>query len=369
MVTLNDSAAFQPSVIAGAQAKPAVEGLALWDLWPVQTDNGVIAEVQGGSLWVVLSAPREADPDLRHNVARMRLFHCVQDRWMDCGNLLPDGHSPGSREWSGSTRLDPATGEVTQWFTAAGRRGEASPSFEQRLFHCIGRLDLTDAHPRVVNWQAPVQSVSNDGSLYADLTAHQGVPGQIKGFRDPHWFRDPADGQGYLLFTGSKPHSTSTSSHDGVIGIASADTVDGRSTFRLLPALIDSDGLANELECPHIVVHHGLYYVFWSTQRHVFLPGGPTGPTGLYGMVAPSLFGPYTPLNGSGLVIANPAAEPRQAYAWRVMPTLEVASFIDYWGLEGRSIDADPALKAAQFGGTMAPMLKIDLNGPTTRLL
>ncbi len=69
------------------------------------------------------------------------------------------------------------------------------------------------------------------------------------------------------------------------------------------------------------------------------------GPTGLYGMVAPSLHGPYEPLNGTGLVIANPAAEPRQGYCWQVLDTLEVISFVDHWGLHGRDIFAEPDLQ------------------------
>ena len=39
---------------------------------------------------------------------------------------------------------------------------------------------------------------------------------------------------------------------------------------------------------------------------------------------------PYQPLNGSGLVIANPADDPDQAYAWLVQPDLRVTSLLDY---------------------------------------
>jgi levansucrase len=90
-------------------------------------------------------------------------------------------------------------------------------------------------------------------------------------------------------------------------------------------------------------------------------------------MVGPSLFGPYQPLNGTGLVLANPAAEPRQCYAWQVIPSdrdcLEVISFVDYWGLQGRDPSSDPVLKAQQFGGTIAPLVRIELSGATTRIL
>jgi levansucrase len=353
-------------LIGAAEAVPVVPDLTLWDVWPVQLDNGDVADVQGGSLWVVLSAPRRDDPNLRHNEARMRLLLRTDNSWQDCGDLLPDGFAPGSREWSGSTRLDPATGTITLWFTAAGQRGTPPSDFEQRLFHATGTLDVSSAHPRIINWSGLTQSVVNDGSHYVDLAKNQGIPGRIKGFRDPYWFRDPATGQGYILFTASKPAHLSRSDYDGVIGIA-AEQADG--SYALLPHLIDADGLANELERPHIFVRDGLYYLFWSTQIHVFAPDGPLGPTGLYGMVAPSLFGPYSPLNETGLVLTNPVTEPRQAYAWQVLPSLDVVSFVDLWGLQGQDVEANPALKAKQFGGTISPMIKIDINQQTTQLV
>jgi levansucrase len=358
----------EAALIGPSEATSIAPDLTLWDLWPIQTDEGALAQVAGGTLWVILSAIRSDDPDARHEVARMRLFHLVNGNWRDCGNLLPDGFSPGRREWSGSTRLDPATGALTLWFTAAGRR-EGGPRFEQRLFRAVGKLDLSSELPSVSGWSNLSEALPNDGSVYADTGSALSVPGLIKGFRDPYWFRDPKTGIGYLLFTASKSASTSTSTHDGVVGIAQACDADGLAHFIPLPAIIDATGLCNELELPHVLYRDGAYYLFWCSQKSVFAPGGPVGPTGLYGMVAPSLFGPYEPLNGTGLVLANPAAEPRQAYGWRVLPTLDVVSFVDYWGLEGRDIGQDPALKAAQFGGTIAPMTRIEITGKTTRIV
>jgi levansucrase len=361
------------ALIDATDVKPIIADRSLWDLWPVQDGNGDLAEIGGGSLWVMLSAPRGVDPDQRHDEARMRLLHHIGDAWLDCGDLLPDGFAPGSREWSGSTRLDIATGELTLWFTAAGRRGAADHSAEQRLFHCRGTLDLTGDRPCASDWHSLTESVKNDGRYYADPATGAPIGGQIKGFRDPYWFRDPADGQGYLLFTGSKATAESRSDYDGVIGVAAAQDASGTGAFTAVPPVIAADGLAGELERPHVVVHEGRYYLFWSTHSHVFAPAGPVGPTGLYGMVAPSLFGPYQPLNGSGLVLANPAREPRQGYAWQVIPSagesFTVVSFIDFWGLEGRDCATDLRLKARQFGGTIAPAVTIMIDGKTTRII
>lgn len=358
-----------PPVFGPEDIKGLGSDMTLWDIWPVQFDNGDQAVIDRGSLWVMLSAPRMPDPDMRHDQARMRLLLKSENTWVDCGDLLPDGFSPGSREWSGSTRLDPVTNQVTLWFTAAGRRGEAKPDFEQRLFHTHGRLDVSGPTPKVTDWVDLTQSVVNSGAIYADLATTQGELGQIKGFRDPYWFRDPIDGQGYLLFTASRPPEQSKSNYDGLIGLAKAEDDNGHMRFVLQPPILDAYGLASELERPHMFVRDGLYYLFWSTQGHIFDPAGPTGPTGLYGMVGPSLFGPFEPLNGDSLVLANPPQETKQAYAWQVVPNLEVVSFVDYWGLEGRDPKSDPHVKETQFGGTIAPSSFIELSGATSRLV
>jgi levansucrase len=359
----------QQALVGGEAARPLIPDLVLWDIWPVQVDDGSVAEIEGASFWITLSAPRSLDPDDRHDHARMRLFQKSENEWRDCGDLLPDGFSPGSREWSGSAHLDPSSGAFTVWFTAAGRREGSIVDFEQRIFLAAGTLTLSGVHPVVSDWGQLTEVLINDGTFYADLRKNQGIPGRIKGFRDPYWFRDPKDGKAYLLFTGSKTIENSRSHYDGVIGLAKAEDDARHCCFDPLPPIIDADGVANELERPHMFVIGGLYYLFWSSQRSVFSPDGPVGPTGLYGMVGPSVTGPFEPLNGTGLVMANPHTEPRQAYAWQVLPTLDVVSFVDYWGLEGRDINSDPALKAAQFGGTIAPIAKLAIEGATTRIV
>ena len=88
---------------------------------------------------------------------------------------------------------------------------------------------------------------------------------------------------------------------------------------------------------------------------------------GLYGLVAPRLTGPYDPLNGSGLVIRNPPAEPDQAYAWWVLPDLRVVSFLNYRSADGRDPRHAPASEArAAFGGTVAPVFEIALGAASS---
>ena len=192
-------------------------------------------------------------------------------------------------------------------------------------------------------WSSPCENVSAmTTTLCRRRRGSRSCPALSRRFRDPFHFRDPADGSDYLLFTASL--KASASEYNGVIGIARAEG-DGLDGWRIVAAA-DYPPMVSTMKwnARSCAVHDGRYYAFWSTQRRTFAPGGPTGPNGLYGMVADSLFGHYRPLNGSGLVAANPLEEPLQTYSWWVTDDLEVAGFVDHWGLEGRSLDDHPDL-------------------------
>ena len=111
---------------------PVLSGFDLWDYWPVQELDGRTADIAGGALQMLLCAPVLDDPDTRHGIARIRLMHQTASGWQDLGNLLPDGFSPGSREWSGSAVVDEGQTCVPLYFTVAGRRGEGGFSVVQR---------------------------------------------------------------------------------------------------------------------------------------------------------------------------------------------------------------------------------------------
>ena len=112
----------------------------------------------------------------------------------------------------------------------------------------------------------------------------------------------------------------------------------------------------------------GRYYLFWSTQAKTFAPEVTSGPTGLYGMVADSLFGPYAPLNGHGLVAANPVEEPEQTYSWWVCHDLSVIGFINHWGMNGEAIDAAAESYTRQFAGVPSPRFRLALDGASAKV-
>lgn len=347
-------------IIAPREVARPIAGLDLWDFWPVQELDGRVARLAGGELWMALSAPATGDPVLRHDRARIRLLGLdAGGEWSDLGHALPDGLGPGSREWSGSAIVDAAHSRLTLFFTAAGRAGERAPTYEQRLFQTRARLSVEGGAVRLDDWSAPRELVASDGARYHPADQATGAAGTIKAFRDPGFFRDPADGGAYLFFTASLGRSASA--FNGAVGVARADD-ESLDNWTLLPPMLGADGLNNELERPHVIFRAGRYHLFWSTQRAVFAPGGPSGPTGLYGMVASHPLGPWEPLNSTGLVLCNPPAAPSQAYSWLVLDDLSVVSFVDLPGC-----GANATMARESFGGAPAPWLNLTIQGRKTQ--
>ena len=339
-------------LIGAREVAPLIPGIDLWDCWPLAHEDGRTATIAGRQYWFFLSAPCFPDPGQRHDVARIRLASIGADGWRDHGNAMPDGFSPGAREWAGCAVLHDDGASVTLFFTAAGRRGE-EPSLEQRLFATAGTLGADGPG----EWQTPREIVAADGQLYMPARDKVARPGMIKAFRDPAWFRDPATGKAHVLFTASA--GWSDDDYNGMVGIC---TLEGDEWVLGTP-LLEAISVNNELERAHVIMQGGRYYLFWSTQRHTFGPGAPAGPNGLYGAVADRLSGPWTPVNTGGIIAANPASEPTQSYSWWVTGEGEVWSFIDQWGMQGRKLADHPELLRAQFGGTPAPVFKLAFDG------
>lgn len=347
-------------LIGAADVVRVTPDLDIWDAWPIQDLDGAPSLLAGGeTLWMALGAPQFPDPEERHSHARIHLLSRDAGVWKHLGPALPDGFSPGSREWSGSAVLAADRTTLTLYYTVTGRRGEAAPTFEQRLFRAEATLARRDGAYRLEDWRGLREFIVRDPEHYMASDAGTGAVGTIKAFRDPAYFRDPQDGSHHIFFAASL--AGSTSAFNGAVG--SAVALDGSlDRWEIRPPLISADTLNNELERPHAIFHQGHYYLFWSTQRHVFNPEGPVGPTGLYGMISNRLGGGWQPLNGTGLVFANPPEAPKQAYSWLVLPDLQVTSFVDAWGSNGTDANAK------RFGATFAPMLRLRLDGASAGL-
>lgn len=357
---------------------PEVHG---WDTWVLRERDGTIATVDGWRVIFSLTAPSDMLPGKRHDVAEIRYFYSRDGkRWIDGGPVFDREESLGSRQWAGSALLDD-DGQVYVFYTAAGRALEEEISYHQRLAVGAGGSVEADADGLAIEgpWEHETL-VRPDGERYEREEQYRGM---IYTFRDPWFFEDPATGETWLLFEANTPVPEGSDAcggdpvqqeFNGSVGIARSETGDP-TDWELEDPLLDAVCVNQELERPHVVPRDGRYYLFFSSHDHTFAPGL-EGFDGLYGFVADSLRGEYRPLNGSGLVVTNPASAPYQAYSWLAFPhgdELLVSGFFNYYDLGPLTIDDVGHLpreeQLAKFGGTLTPTLRLTLEGDRTRIV
>ena len=209
-------------------------------------------------------------------------------------------------------------------------------------------------------------------------------------FRDPHPFINPVDGKVYCLFEGNAPgmrgdfvigckeqghlppgYEVGAGAGYGAaaIGIATIEMDDylaGRfNKWKLLPALVTAVGVNDQTERPHVVFKDDGVYVF-TISHHSTYSGGLQGPDGVYGFYSEKgLFGPYRPINSSGLVLGNPSSQPYSTYSHFVDTEGYIQSFID----TVPTSNDDPQNPATfRIGATLAPTVKIVMEHGSTFL-
>ncbi|RAW45557.1 glycoside hydrolase family 68 protein [Halorubrum sp. 48-1-W] len=355
------------------------EGYHVWDTWPLRNRDGSLAENDGYRVVCALTTTDDLLPGKRHDVASIHYFTSRDGESWSHGGPLFSGDALGSRQWAGSTMYD--DGDVYAFYTAAGERGEDDLSYTQRIAVATGgTVDVEDDGLRIDGeWDHRIL-LEPDGDRYERPDQSRGM---TYTFRDPWFFEDLETGETYLLFEANTPTpegadpcggDVEAGNFNGSVGIARSPTGDPID-WELEPPLLDAVCVNQELERPHLVVRDGTYYLFVSSHQHTFAPGI-VGYDALYGFVADDLRGAYRPLNGHGLVATNPANAPFQSYSWTAYDhgdEVLVVSFFNYYEYVGESLDGIADLPESEqrrrFGGTLAPTLRIDLDGDRTELL
>jgi levansucrase len=353
-----------------AQLPPKVmPGYWVWDSWPVLTRDNVPARINGNFMIVSLTAPDSVLPGKRHDIAKYRYMISENGAdWTDMGYLFEEGDALGSRQWAGSTIYDAGTRRLTVFYTATGLRGESQLSYAQQMAQASATLTSDNSTVAFTNWQAHRIILSPDRRWYAQSTGVD-EEGIVFAFRDPSYFRDPESGLSYLTFTG-RIHNAADQTYNGNVGIAVA-TDESLNNWRLLPPLVEAPEVNAELERPIVVVLDGRYYMIVSSHTFTFKP--PLfGPEGMYGWTSDSLFGPWEPMNGSGLMLHNPASAPDQTYSYQLLQDRSVLMFVNFIGAPGScgyyaGCDDDESARerAQRFGGTFAPSILMNINGTT----
>jgi levansucrase len=351
----------------------------VWDTWPMTALDTKPVSYKGWHVIFSLTAPRDVPFGDRHWWARIGYFFSRDGKsWEYGGNLFPGDVAFGSREWAGSAVL---TGtQLNVFYTASG--GDDAPPGEsqnplQRLAHASGQIRADEDGVWFTGFRNQRIIAEPEGEMYQTLDQSRAGP-IIYAFRDPFVFRDPEDDQIYMVFEGNTGGTAGTHTcgarelgpvppghvvppdsrfFTGNIGLARATQANLRR-WELLPPLLSANCTNQQTERPHFVIQDGRYYLFTISHMFTFAPGlEPRGPDGLYGFLGDSLRSNYKPLNASGLVLGNPAEAPVQQYSEYVMPNWLVESFIDT--VEPGTI----------FGGTLAPTLRLEVEGRRTFLV
>ncbi|OFI38922.1 levansucrase [Arthrobacter sp. SW1] len=364
----------------------------VWDTWPLTDESGNQVSYKGWDVIFSLVADPQAGYtfDERHFNARIgywfRPAGQPESEWVYGGHLFPGGTTLGKAEWSGSTRIFDG-GKLATLYTAVTDYPATGAPMKSVIAKSEGKLKADAKGISIEGFTKHTQLLEPDGKMY-----QTGAQNRYYAFRDPYTFEDPAHpGKTFMVFegnTGGKAGELKCTEADlggsgedaqavtdsgarfqaANIGLAVADN-SKLDSWKLLPPVLSANCVNDQTERPQIVIRNeggkNKYYLFTISHQFTYA-AGLRGPDGVYGFVGDGIRSDYQPMNNSGLVLANPtnlsvpswdpAANPRQfqSYSHYVMPGGLVESFID--NVDGRR------------GGTLAPTVKIDFAGSTSRV-
>ncbi|SKD06267.1 glycoside hydrolase family 68 protein [Paraburkholderia hospita] len=389
----------------------------VWDTWSLADMRANQLAYKGWEVIFSLTADPHAGYtfDDRHVHARIGFFYRragvpaalrpANGGWTWGGHLFPDGASvkvfgtapmTDNAEWSGSARLINGN-HVSLYYTALSFNRSAPGGSDITppiaiITRTDGQIHADDSHVWFSGFGDHQALLQPDGTMY-----QTGQQNTYYSFRDPFVFTDPAHpGKTYMVFEGNTggPRGARTCTEADLgyapndpyredlntvmnqgavyqkanVGLAVA-TDKQLTLWKFLPPLLSANCGDDQTERPQIYMKDGKYYLFTISHRAT-MAAGVDGPDGVYGFVGNGIRSDFLPMNkGSGLVLGNPtdfdapvgapyAQDPNQnprtfqSYSHYVMPGGLVESFIDAIG--------------TRRGGTLAPTVKISINGDTT---
>ncbi|WP_414500403.1 glycoside hydrolase family 68 protein [Zymobacter sp. IVIA_12111.31 C1] len=383
-----------------------MEGFDIWDSWFALDENGDLASIEGFRVLCALGL-KQAD---NRKIARINYFYSKDGHSFIPGGLLfPRRLFSDIQEWSGSTLLRNDGRVQTFYTTAMGHTRDGIWQTFQRLATAIQRPSVKDG---VLTFSAPEYHdllLEPDGVFYQNVdqaddaelrmpTLHNRSYGndQVNNlcFRDPFFFKDPATQKNYLLFeanTGPRNDAEGTVRRDyigsddfeanyrptvddlkanGCVGVAEF-TDDQYTKLSLLPPILTSNLITDEIERVTLIYRDSSYYLFCVTHgnKMTILDDTFINRDMMLGFKASSMFGPYAPLNGSGVVVQQKsegamytaqASNYQYVYSWNVLPDLSVLSYANY----SYSAAEDRML----YTKTVGPRIHLSLQGTQTEI-
>lgn len=385
----------------------------VWDSWTLTDETAAQPSFKGWEVVFSLVADRRLGFDDRHTFARLGYFFRKADvaerpadgGWTYGGLVFPDGASGAifedqsfshQTEWSGSTRIFDGN-KLRIFYTAVAfyrnEDGSNRKPYDPRIVQSEGRIFADENGVWLTGFRDQHDMLRADGTYY-----QTGAQNEFFNFRDPFTFEDPAHpGKTFMVFEGNTaaPRGERVCTEEDMgyrtgdpyaetaaevmdrgahyqlanVGLAVADNA-ALTEWTFLPPILSANCVNDQTERPQIYIKDGKYYLFTITHRGTYA-AGVDGPEGVYGFVGDGIRSDFQPVNrGSGLALASPsnlnfaAGTPFapdvnqhpgqfQAYSHYVMPGGLVQSFIDTIGTSENFVR----------GGTLAPTVKVDIDG------
>lgn len=330
---------------------PSIQGLDVWDSWPLQNADGTVANYHGYNLVFALAGEPGNGDDTHIYLFYQRSGENSLDSWKNAGRVFDDtdkfsAHDKylkyQTQEWSGSATLT-SDGKVRLFYTdySGSVQDGGSGYGNQILTTAQVNLSQSDAYTLKVDGISDHKSVfdGGDGTIYQNIQQFidEGAwnSGDNHTLRDPHYIED--NGHKYLVFesnTGTKDGYQGEQSLNNIIYYGGDQGFFRKEKSKLLKSsskqmaslangalgivelnkdytlkkvmqpLITSNTVTDEIERANIFKMNGKWYLFTDSRGSKMTIDG-IGDNDVYmlGYVSNSLNGPFKPLNGSGLVL------------------------------------------------------------------
>lgn len=336
-------------------------------------------------IWSLAATKTTLDPNQlssqwgnRNNTAFIGYWYSKDGiNWTWGGRLLNTSADERPQEWAGNLVMREGTKNVVDMFYTSVSGGGAVSV----IAISTGQIYTDDTKVWFEGFTSTTDILNPDGVHYANSTQDP-----YFNWRDPFPFINPGDGEVYCLFEGNiagkRGSFTLTDNETGILppnvqagdgaiygtaamGIAklasgsyATGTFD-ESQWTQLDPLISALGVNDHLERNHLVFKGKYTYLFGTSQQALY-SGGLQGPDGVYGFVSENgIFGPYEPLNGTGLVLGNPSSAPHEAYS----------HFVDSEGYVQYFMDTIPNPNGGStIGASLGPTLKLEFETANTYL-
>ncbi|WP_406244671.1 glycoside hydrolase family 68 protein [Leuconostoc mesenteroides] len=317
-----------------------IQDLDVWDSWALQdATTGVVANYHGYNIVFALAGNPKEDGDQHIYMLYTKYGDTALNDWKNAGPVFGFNATTSQQQWSGSATVNDDD-SIQLYYTKVDQ-----PMTVQRLATANLSMVYDESEVSVSKVNNDHVLFEGDGQIYQTLQQWEAGGDYQSGdnftLRDPHVIE--VNGERYLAFeanTGTNNYQSDdavnndtyyggtesfnqqaktdtlqnpdklalSTKANGAIGLIKlSNDQNNPSVVEVYSPLLAANGITDEIERANIVPLNGKYYLFTDTRlsKSVVPTADFNINVGMMGYVSDSLFGPYTPLNGSGSVITG----------------------------------------------------------------